>query len=48
MAKVYVTRAIPDVGIKLLKEKGYEVDISDKDRALTKEELVGALKTKRI
>ncbi len=46
MAKVYVTRAIPDVGIKLLKEKGYEVDISDKDRALTKEELVGALKTK--
>lgn len=47
MAKVFVTRKIPDAGIKLLKEKGHEVDISDKDEVLTKEELIKALSAKK-
>lgn len=46
MAKVFITRKIPDTGIKLLKEKGHEVDISEKDGVLTKEELIEALKAK--
>lgn len=46
MKKVYVTRKIPSVGIDMLKEKGYEVDVSEKDGVLTKEELVTALKAK--
>ena len=44
--KIYVTRAIPESGIKLLTDKGYEVDVSDKDGVLTTEELVSALKEK--
>jgi glyoxylate reductase len=46
MAKVYVTRMIPERGIKMLKEKGYEVDISTKDGVLTKDELISALRAK--
>jgi len=46
MSQVYVTRAIPKVGIDLLRGKGYEVDISMKDGVLTKEELVNELKQK--
>jgi glyoxylate reductase len=33
--KVYVTRPIPDSGIKLLKEKGFQVDINPKDEVLS-------------
>jgi len=43
MHKVYITRKIPDAGIKLLKDKGYEVDINGEDKVLSKEELVDAL-----
>lgn len=46
MSKIFITRKIPDSGIKLLKEKGYEVDIGSNDRMLTKEELIAALKKK--
>jgi glyoxylate reductase len=46
MAKIYVTRKIPGRAVDILKEKGYEVDISSKDGVLTKEELLGALKKK--
>ncbi len=42
--KVYITRRIPESGIKLLREAGHEVAVSDKDGVLTKQELVGALK----
>lgn len=42
--KVYVTRKIPESGIKKLEEKGYEVDVNPEDRVLKKEELVSALK----
>lgn len=43
MAKVYVTRAIPERGIQLLREAGHEVLVSDKDGVLTTEELKDAL-----
>ncbi len=44
MAKVFVTRRIPDSGLNLLKEAGHDVVISEKDGVLTKEELVAMLK----
>lgn len=44
--KIYITRKIPDAGIKLLKEKGHEVDVSGKEGVLTREELIKALKSK--
>ncbi len=46
MSNVYITRKIPDIGVELLKEKGYSVDVSEKDGVLTREELVSALKAK--
>lgn len=46
MKKVFITRKIPDVGIKMLIDKGYEVDISPKDRPLTKKELIKYLSKK--
>lgn len=46
MKNVFVTRKIPDVGIKMLFEKGYTVDISPKDRPLTKKEIIDVLKRK--
>ena len=42
--KIYITRQIPEKGIDMLLEKGYEVAMSDKDRALTKKELIKELK----
>ncbi len=42
--KVYVTRKIPEIGIKILKDKGYEVNINSKDRPLNKQELISELK----
>lgn len=46
MKKVYITRKIPEIGIKMFTEKGYEVDISTKDRPLTKKELIKILSKK--
>jgi len=43
MASVFVTRKIPTVGVDLLKKAGHEVDVSEKDGVLTKEELVAEL-----
>ncbi len=42
--KIFITRKIPDIGIKLLKEKGYVVDINEKDEILSREEIVSTLK----
>lgn len=44
--KIYVTRQIPEAGIKKLKEKGYETTINPLDKVLVKEELIAALKGK--
>ena len=44
--KIYITRMIPETAIEMLAGKGYEVDVSKKDGALTKEELISALKEK--
>jgi glyoxylate reductase len=41
--KIYITRKIPDVGIKLLRDRGYEVDINGEDKVLSKMELIEAL-----
>ncbi len=48
MAKhIFVTRRIPDAGIRLLEEKGYALAISAKDGVLTKDELVAELQKAR-
>lgn len=44
MKKVFITRQIPEVGIKMLIDKGYEVTVSKKDRPLEKKELLKILK----
>lgn len=44
MPKIFITRTIPDAGIRRLKEKGYDLYINPYDRALSREELVNALK----
>jgi len=46
MAKIFVTRQIPEVGIELLRAKGHEVDVSTKDAVLTQSELEQALLNK--
>lgn len=46
MPTIYVTRKIPENGLAMLREKGFTLDVSDKDGVLTKEELLGALKSK--
>lgn len=43
MAKIYITRKIPESGINLLKKKGYEVVVNKDDKVLTNEELITAL-----
>lgn len=45
--KIYVTRNIPDAGLKMLKAKGYELAVNPEDRVHTKEELIAALKKER-
>lgn len=42
--KIFVTRKIPDSGIKLLKKAGYSVKISPHDRVLNKKELIESVK----
>lgn len=44
MPKIYITRKIPDIAIKMLKEKGFELQISKKDIALSKQDLIKILK----
>ncbi len=43
MAKIYVTRRIPESGITKLKDAGHTVVVSEKEGVLTREELVAAL-----
>ncbi len=44
MPKIFVTRKIPEAGIKKLKTAGYEVEINPEDRVLKKDELIAWLK----
>ncbi len=42
--KVYVTRKIPQIGLELLHDAGFELKVSEKDGVLTKQELLDELK----
>lgn len=44
--KIFVTRAVPEVGITHLRNAGHEVDVSAKDGVLTREELIESLRQK--
>lgn len=46
MSRVFITRPIPESGIKLLREKGYEVLVNEaaRDRGAEKEEIMNALR----
>ena len=46
MSKVFITRPIPNAGIKLLEEKGYEVVVNTEaeDRPAAKEEILAGIK----
>lgn len=44
MPKIFVTRKIPEAGIKKLQAAGYEVEVNPEDKVLKKEELIGWLK----
>ena len=46
MPTIYVTRKIPELGLTMLREKGFTLDVSEKDGVLTREELLTALKQK--
>jgi len=43
---IYLTREIPDPGVKMLKEKGYIVDINLKDSIPTKKQIINSLRKK--
>jgi lactate dehydrogenase-like 2-hydroxyacid dehydrogenase len=43
---IFITRKIPDIGLSMLRGKGFELDISPEDRPLQKQELIAALKKK--
>jgi len=42
--KVYITRRIPETGIKILQDAGFDLKISEKDGVLTREELLSEIK----
>ncbi len=46
MAKIFITRPIPELGIKLLRDKGYEVLVNEsaRDRAADKDEILKGIK----
>ncbi|MBI4920045.1 D-glycerate dehydrogenase [Candidatus Azambacteria bacterium] len=46
MPKIYITRMIPESGIEMLKNKGYEVVVNPEDLVLMREELIEAIKGK--
>ncbi|XP_036363698.1 glyoxylate reductase/hydroxypyruvate reductase-like isoform X2 [Octopus sinensis] len=44
--KIYVTRKIPEPGVKLMRDKGYQLDFWDSDEAIPHNELVKNMKKK--
>lgn len=47
MKNIYVTRRIPEVGIKMLTDKGYMVDVRDNEMPPSQDKLIEALSTKQ-
>jgi len=47
MTTVFITRKIPDIGVQMLHDKGYEVDTNPHDRPLTQDELIAILQKKK-
>ena len=43
---IFVTRQIPEIGISMLRDKGYVVDVRNKDSMPSQKELIKALKQK--
>ncbi len=43
--KIFITRQIPEIGISMLREKGYTVDIYEKDGVIPHDELMHTLQT---
>ncbi|MEK9181534.1 MAG: D-glycerate dehydrogenase [Patescibacteria group bacterium] len=43
---IFITRKIPDIGIQMLKEKGYIVDVNKEDSILTQKQLIDSLRKK--
>ena len=43
---IYITRAIPEIGIRMLRDKGYEVDVYAKDQPPTQQQVIRALRKK--
>lgn len=43
---IFVTREIPQIGIKMLRDRGYEVDVNPKDAQLSQKKLISMLKKK--
>ena len=46
--KVFITRKIPDLGVDMLKVKGYEVDIYSGDSVPTQKQIIKYLKKKLV
>lgn len=46
MTSIFCTHCIPESGITLLREKGYVVDVADKETSLNHDELLQALRSK--
>ncbi|MCA9356327.1 D-glycerate dehydrogenase [Candidatus Nomurabacteria bacterium] len=44
---IFVTREIPDIGIKILKEKGYTVDVNPKSSIPTQKQIISFLRKKQ-
>ena len=42
--KIFVTREIPEIGIKMLKDKGYDVSVYSEDKVIPREELLSNVK----
>lgn len=43
---VFITGTIPEIGLRMLKEKGYQVDVNPKDAILSQRKLISFLKKK--
>lgn len=46
MKTIYCTHRIPDVGLRMLRDKGYEVDVAENEHPLTKEQFLENIRKK--